>query len=89
MGNPSSQIAITEDQDLNRLRWRCRRGMRELDALFTRFLDSHYSAASAVEQAAFRDLLTLPDPDILGLLTASSRSEDPAIRRVVSHLLGQ
>ena len=80
---------MTRVQDLNRLRWRCRRGMRELDALLMRCLDADYSGMSADEQAAFRDLLTLPDPDILGLLTARIPSEDPATSRVVSRLLGQ
>ncbi len=28
----------TEDAELKRVRWRCRRGMRELDRLFDRWL---------------------------------------------------
>jgi antitoxin CptB len=80
---------MTEHQYLNRLRWRCRRGMRELDALLMRFLDVHYSGASPAEQAAFRELLTLPDPDILGLLMARISSDDPATNRIVCRLAGQ
>ena len=80
---------MTEHQYLNCLRWRCRRGMRELDGLLMRFLDAHYSDASAAEQAAFRELLTLPDPDIFGLLTARTSSDDPATSRIVCRLVGQ
>ncbi len=71
------------------MRWRCRRGMRELDSLLMRFVDRQYSTASAIDQAAFRDFLLLPDPDILGLLTGRAKSEDPAISRVVDLVLGK
>jgi antitoxin CptB len=48
--------------DLGRLRWYCRRGMKELDILLTRYLDEGYAGASAEEQAAFRRLLEVQDP---------------------------
>ena len=47
-----------------RLRWRCRRGMKELDILLTRYLDERYGAAPAEEQDAFRLLLESQDPVI-------------------------
>jgi antitoxin CptB len=75
--------------EMRRLRWRCRRGMRELDTLLVRFLDARYEAAPDTEQAAFRDLLALPDPEILGLLTGRLTSDDPALVCVVSQVVGQ
>ena len=45
-----------------RLRWRCRRGMKELDILLTRYLDERYETAPAAEQDAFRRLLEIQDP---------------------------
>ena len=47
-----------------RLRWRCRRGMKELDILLTRYMDERYGAAPAEEQDAFRRLLETQDPVI-------------------------
>ena len=47
-----------------RLRWRCRRGMKELDILLTRYLDERYGAAPAAEQDAFQRLLEIQDPVI-------------------------
>ncbi|MBS0591555.1 MAG: succinate dehydrogenase assembly factor 2 [Proteobacteria bacterium] len=47
-----------------RLRWRCRRGMRELDQLLGWFLDARYAQASASTQMAFAELLEQPDPDL-------------------------
>jgi antitoxin CptB len=60
-------------QELGRLRWRCRRGMRELDVLLRGYVDERYAAASSEHQEAFRSLLEAPDPVIhaycLGLET--------------------
>ena len=47
-----------------RLRWRCRRGMKELDILLTRYMDERYGVAPADEQDAFRKLLEIQDPVI-------------------------
>ena len=50
--------------DLGRLRWHCRRGMKELDQLLTAYLERQFETAPAVEQGRFRDLLELPDPEL-------------------------
>lgn len=72
---------------MSRLRWRCRRGMRELDMLLLAYVESHYSAASRVEQSAFCQLLTMPDPDILALLTGRLVADDEPLRHVLQRLL--
>ncbi len=46
---------------LKKLRWRCRRGMRELDQLFERYLDRRWEQASESEQAVFLRLLDCED----------------------------
>jgi antitoxin CptB len=50
------------------LRWRCRRGMKELDLLLERYLQDHYAHAPRERQRAFERLLTLPDPVLAELL---------------------
>lgn len=80
---------MTEDQDLRRLRWRCRRGMRELDGLLMGFADRHYGTARAAEQRAFEALLCLPDPEILALILGRARSDDPAVNAVVSKVIAR
>jgi antitoxin CptB len=69
------------------LRWRCRRGMRELDLLLLRYLDRDYPAAPPAERQAFVTLLSCQDPDILALLTGRTMAEDPALAHVVQRLL--
>lgn len=50
---------------VSRLRWMCRRGMKELDVLMTRYLDESYAAAPAAQRASFVSLLAeVEDPDI-------------------------
>ena len=55
------------DPELNRLRWRCRRGMRELDVLLERYLAERWPTAPEARRAAFRALLELPDPELAAL----------------------
>jgi antitoxin CptB len=46
------------------LRWRQRRGMKELDVLLERYFRRHYETASPQEKAAYARLLEREDPDI-------------------------
>lgn len=50
------------------IRWRCRRGMRELDVLVEGFYTRRYGAMSDAEQAQFRALLEVADPDLVNWL---------------------
>jgi antitoxin CptB len=50
------------DSEIGKLRWRCRRGMKELDLLLTRYVDERYRDATPDEQQAFRQLLDANDP---------------------------
>jgi len=48
----------------SRLRWRCRRGMRELDVLLSAWLETSYSTAGDEERQAFEALLDCEDDAI-------------------------
>ncbi len=60
----SEYTATTGSVDRGRIRWRCRRGMRELDVLLETYLNRHFDLAAAPEQAQFLLLLDQEDPDI-------------------------
>lgn len=49
------------------LRWRCRRGMRELDVLLERYLADAWPDASPDARRAFEELLELSDPELAAL----------------------
>jgi antitoxin CptB len=46
---------------LGKLRWRCRRGMQELDVLLTRYVNERFCGASNLEQDLFKELLDTQD----------------------------
>jgi antitoxin CptB len=69
-----------------RLRWRCRRGMRELDVLLERYLQQRYPSAPAPEQQAFEALLDLPDPQLFAYLMGREVPTDPESVHVIARL---
>ena len=74
---------MSDSREIARLRWRCRRGMRERDMLMTGWLDDHYASAGAGERAAFEQLLETPDPLLLAWLTGRERPTEPALGRLI------
>ena len=78
---------VGPDARRRRLRWRCRRGMRELDVLLMGFMDREYADARPGLQQAFEYLLTLQDPEIQALLAGRLRAEDPVLDELVQRLL--
>ncbi|MEO6364659.1 MAG: succinate dehydrogenase assembly factor 2 [Luteimonas sp.] len=52
---------MSDETAIKRLRWRCRRGMRELDQLLTRYLDQAWTGAPASERGVFLRLLDCED----------------------------
>jgi antitoxin CptB len=71
MGAPPP--AAADPQDFGKLRWRCRRGMKELDVLLARYMDEHFRSASTVEQDAFRQLLEIQDTVLYEYCLGSKR----------------
>jgi antitoxin CptB len=67
------------------LRWQCRRSMRELDELLRCYCDHRYAGAGEREKAAFRALLALPDPALVGYLLRGEEPND----RVSAHVVRQ
>lgn len=72
--------------DRARLRWRCRRGMKELDELLLRFLEEDYDTGSAALQGAFAELLERQDPELYALVCGRLEADDPATAEVVHRL---
>ena len=55
---------MNDEAELRRLRWRSRRGMRELDQLLNRYLDQAWATDSEAQRGVFLMLLDTED-DIL------------------------
>ena len=60
--------------------------MRELDELLLGFLEQRYEAAPDAEKQAFRTLLQLPDPELIGYLLQKEQPE-AELAGVIKHIL--
>ena len=60
--------ALLTTAELNRLKWRCRRGLLENDLLFERFWRRYENSVTRGLAAGLEALLDLPDNDLLDLL---------------------
>lgn len=73
--------------ELNRLRWRSRRGMAELDILLLPFFDEVFRTLPADDQAIFARLLEQDDPDLLQWFSRNDTSDDPELQGLVERIL--
>jgi antitoxin CptB len=71
--------------DLDRIRWRCRRGLLELDLVLEAFLERGYGRLDAGQRRLFNELLEQPDNELLDLALGRSEPE-PRYRAVVEVL---
>ncbi len=72
--------------ELSRLKWHCRRGMKELDILLINYLDNYYTTASPEEQAAFRALLDWQDPDLFACVVGRMTPPDELTQSLIKKL---
>ena len=57
----SPQSSVLDPALLSRVRWRCRRGLLELDIVLGRFVDTNYTRLSEKERQIFEEFLDMPD----------------------------
>ena len=75
---------MTEDSILiGQLRWRCRRGTKELDRILSGFLEHEYPQVDPSLQQAFVLLLEVQDPDIYDWLMGVESPADEKFKEIV------
>jgi antitoxin CptB len=75
-----------EARAIERLKWRSRRGLLELDLVFTRFWANAGARMTDGEAAALERLLALPDNDLLDLVMGRNDTPDASLRDLVAKL---
>ncbi|HIG41663.1 MAG: succinate dehydrogenase assembly factor 2 [bacterium] len=80
---------MPEDLKLNRMRWRSRRGMLELDLLLLPFFDEAYRDLPEKQQRAFENLLEQDDPDLLQWFSQKASPSDPGMAELVKIILAR
>lgn len=74
--------------NLARLKWQCRRGMKELDVLLQRYLTNHYPHADTAELAALQTLLDLQDDVLYAYIMGQQQPDDVQQQQVLTKLRG-
>lgn len=77
---------LMDTQRVYTLRWRCRRGMKELDVLLTRYLERDYYKVPPAQRQAFELLLDMADPDILDYILGRKMPENRELSLVIARL---
>jgi len=68
-----------------KLKWHCRRGMRELDLLLEGFLEDHYEALGQADRDSFERLLDCRNEDLMDWIVDGKPPPDGRL----SGILGQ
>lgn len=71
------------EQVNSQLRWRCRRGMLELDIMLNKFLDKTYTQLNAEEKEIFDQMLDYPDQLLFDLFLGYMESSDNSVSELV------
>jgi antitoxin CptB len=91
---PPSPLALSriagegelDERHFDRLRWRCRRGLLELDVVLKNFLDQGYASLTSAEQEAFDKLLVVPDNILWAYLQGSENPPEKELSQIVSKI---
>lgn len=81
---------MDENTELKRLRWQCRRGMKEMDALLLAWLARGWPAADAAQRETFQSLLNVEDDVLWAWLSGRRRPDSAELAAMVDaiHALG-
>jgi len=76
-----------DQTEFSRLRWRCRRGLLELDLILDAFLNNRYPRLNDVQKQQFQRLLELPDNTLLAYVQGREIPTDPEVKEIIKKVL--
>ncbi len=66
---------MPDSAELARLKWRCRRGLLELDIVLGRFVERRYAGLDEAQKIEFDVLLDLPDNTLWDRITGKEPTQ--------------
>ncbi|MBI3903332.1 MAG: succinate dehydrogenase assembly factor 2 [Nitrosomonadales bacterium] len=72
----NSRGLLLDNKNLERVRWRCRRGLLELDIVLGRFVEQHYAELDAGQRVVFDTLLDAPDTVLWDMITGKVEPQE-------------
>lgn len=73
-------------QNLNKLRWQCRRGKLELDWFLGHYLETQFCSATPHERQLFLQLLVLEDVELLPYFMGDKIPEQQDLAELVNKI---
>ena len=70
------------ERERERIRWRCRRGLLELDLVLDAFVTRRLDALDDAQLDAFNSLLMRPDPELMDLVMGRAEGRNAHEREV-------
>lgn len=70
----------------DKIKWRCRRGILELDVIFTRFLEERFDKLNQEALEQLDALLALPDP-LLQQWLIYGKTPDQKFKKIIEMIL--
>ena len=78
--------ALIDQRSLSKLKWRCRRGLLELDIVLGRFIEQRYPVLDDEQCVVFDELLDYPDTELWDLITGKKEPAHAHQREVLEWL---
>ncbi len=69
-----------------KLKWRCRRGTKELDLLLSTYLDKHFSHSNREDQKLFIELLACQDSQLILFLLGDQLPKSTGLIKLVKKI---
>jgi len=79
-------MVMPDTADHSELRWRCRRGMLELDIIFNDFLDKAYDKLNQQQKQLLDQMLDYPDQLLFDLFLGNMISSDKEVSNFVTYI---
>ena len=73
-------------EEFNRVRWRCHRGMLEIDLLLLPFCDQQFAQLAEQDKQDFEALLENTDPELFAWLMGHERPDDERMQTIVDKI---
>ena len=74
--------------ELSKIRWRCRRGTKELDHLLLSYFENHYQDANESGRASFEAMLSLQDNVLIEMFADPQYIEDKKWQQIIIQIIG-
>ena len=78
----------TDSIELSKIRWRCRRGTKELDHLLLSYFEGHYQDTNESERTSFEAMLSLQDNVLIAMFADPQHIQDKKMQQIIIQIIG-